>query len=656
MNCRRFPGILTLLLSIGLASASPVEVSGPCRVVGDCLQSDSYGGNATYNEGVFCSFTNVPSVPLTTTAFHSMGYYSYDVYYSSDGSDSCHHDYLEIDGTKFCGTSGPDGVVPTSGTIRWQSHGQTWRPDGVASGWEICFLLPPSQPPMPPQSPSPPWSPPQPLQAPSPPLSPAEHVSTVGALVAALLDSTVTRIVLAAGTYLLTAQLDIGRSLALDAALPGTVVIDVQSLGRVVAISAGVVRLTGLNITGGWTAARSIDPSASSTLAHGGGLAIFDGVVTLVSCNIYNNSAGSPWAGGEGGGLYVFGATVALINCTIWDNKGDKGGGIAQRGGTLTLATCEIYRNLGHDLGGGVYLAGGGGTLTLSSCSIYSNVAEGTGGGLCIYVAFTLVALSNCIIFGNSALEGAGLSAVAGSVTVIGCTIYGNDAGGGSGGGVFIFKALVLMNGCSISSNTHKGGVFLVGGSATFTSCSILNNHGGSGIGGGLTVSNFGYDSAGTNAKLDSCVVSGNSAPDEGGGIFMLGGILTLTRTLVSSNTAPVGANVLPTSGNIYYELPTVAGYWLPNSRCVVNREGCSPYDDTCKARIEACATSSGTASVDWRPRVEGYRCPPPILMQPCDWQTVACQEEDAVGCILGKQVYAAPFLAIDTTFPNPCG
>ena len=85
-------------------------------------------------------------------------------------------------------------------------------------------------------------------------------VSTVADLTSALANTAVARIVLASGTYLLTAELSITRSVILEAAAGATVTLDAQgfwspSPRRVVNInpgSSGVVQLIGLGITGGY--------------------------------------------------------------------------------------------------------------------------------------------------------------------------------------------------------------------------------------------------------------------------------------------------------------------------------------------------------------------------------------------------------------------
>jgi hypothetical protein len=83
-------------------------------------------------------------------------------------------------------------------------------------------------------------------------------VSTSAGLLSALANTGVGRIVLAPGTYMLSAELSVTRSVVLEAAVAGSVVLDAQasseSQRRVLKMNLGssdVVQLIGLNITGG---------------------------------------------------------------------------------------------------------------------------------------------------------------------------------------------------------------------------------------------------------------------------------------------------------------------------------------------------------------------------------------------------------------------
>ncbi|KOO53665.1 hypothetical protein Ctob_016672, partial [Chrysochromulina tobinii] len=100
-------------------------------------------------------------------------------------------------------------------------------------------------------------------------------VSTVDSLTSALANPVFGHIVLAPGTYILGAELSITRSVIIEAAVAGSVVLDAQanepSPRRVLNINPGssaVVQINRLNITGGYT-------------EEGGGVYIESGTVTF---------------------------------------------------------------------------------------------------------------------------------------------------------------------------------------------------------------------------------------------------------------------------------------------------------------------------------------------------------------------------------------
>jgi len=107
-------------------------------------------------------------------------------------------------------------------------------------------------------------------------------VSTVAGLTSALANTAVGRIVLAPGTYYLSATLSITRSVVLEAAVAGSVVLHAQASSssprnvlNIYPGSSGVVQVIGLNITGGFT----------------GGVGVSSGTVTISSSAIYGNTA-----------------------------------------------------------------------------------------------------------------------------------------------------------------------------------------------------------------------------------------------------------------------------------------------------------------------------------------------------------------------------
>ena len=142
--------------------------------------------------------------------------------------------------------------------------------------------------------------------------------STVGEFTAAVGNSVVDKILLAAGTYELTSDMCtsdvyggsavcISRTLIIEAEVPGAVVLNAMGARRVFDIqSGGTAELIGLNITGGIAttvqSARHLNPlrhflhcPAENVLAfvlQGGGLRA-SGTATLTNSNFYSNT-GSP--------------------------------------------------------------------------------------------------------------------------------------------------------------------------------------------------------------------------------------------------------------------------------------------------------------------------------------------------------------------------
>eukprot|EP00900_Chrysochromulina_parva_P017016 jgi/Chrpa1/25315/Chrysochromulina_OHIO_Genome00010662-RA len=138
-------------------------------------------------------------------------------------------------------------------------------------------------------------------------------VSTSAGLLSALANTAVGHIVLAPGTYILSAELNITRSVVLEAAVAGSIVLNAQASSwsprRVLNIqpgSLGVVQLIGLNITGG-------------NEQNGGGVVVSGGSVTISSCTISGNTAD------YGGGVYVGGGTVSIVNSQIYSNTAPYG-------------------------------------------------------------------------------------------------------------------------------------------------------------------------------------------------------------------------------------------------------------------------------------------------------------------------------------------
>jgi hypothetical protein len=102
---------------------------------GSCASSLNFPN--AYGSGENCTLTNVPATPLSVLGFRL----SYT--WSDPPYDDCIYDYLVVNGKKYCGTSGPDGVA-SDGTIIWTAKSDSWcANEGSCEGWQLCWECPP---------------------------------------------------------------------------------------------------------------------------------------------------------------------------------------------------------------------------------------------------------------------------------------------------------------------------------------------------------------------------------------------------------------------------------------------------------------------------------------------------------------------------------
>ena len=220
-------------------------------------------------------------------------------------------------------------------------------------------------------------------------------------------------------------------------------------------------------------------------------------------------------------------------------------------------------------------------------------------------------------------------------------------------------SALVVDGGHVSISNTkifaNIGGTAVIIGSTSTTStevslsnCSIHSNEN-TGVntdGGGLR-----FYGANTIAALDSCRIHSNRARFNGGGLSVQGAAVTMSRTIVRDNVAAVGAtnNIDIQSSQLYYQLPTPPGYWLPSTMCIARREPCDDDASGDVCRATPCSTTSGNATNSWTPS----NCKAPFVAQSCEWQTVACAA-DSLQCMLGHTVDRIS-TSVEVNLPYEC-
>ncbi len=307
-------------------------------------------------------------------------------------------------------------------------------------------------------------------------------------------------VVAPSGTYLLTlpgnddtaeaGDLDILDSLVLQGEGVGATILDPGRSDRAIDVVFGTVAISGMTVQNGLstedgggiriqrgtTVLRDIHIQ-SCEASRGGGIAVLAGNVTLEDCALTNNRAG---AGGGG----HFGGSVTMLRCQVLDNSVDvpsaSGAGLFTHG-DLVVRASTIARNGGlGGLGGGVFMSSAR-SARLEECTIESNRShEGAG----------LAASNSSVIIDRTTITDNTASGPGGGAYLVGTTVFvaqnstisvnrAGNIGLEGGGGVYVTSgARVEMTHCTVTFNngTPGGGLFLLGRSASIGRTIIANN------------------------------------------------------------------------------------------------------------------------------------------------------------------------------------
>jgi filamentous hemagglutinin family protein len=292
-----------------------------------------------------------------------------------------------------------------------------------------------------------------------------------------------------------TGEIQITDALTISGNGSANTIIDGDKKGRVFNITAAVpVTIDGVTIRNG------------SIFDDGGGI-FAQGDLTLTNSTVSGNTADL----GSGGGIYANGA-VTLTNSTVSGNT----------------ATGDGFA------GGGIYANG---AVTLTNSTVSGNTltgVEGAGGGV---FGFGAVTVTSSIVSGNTATFGfgGGIFGFLGDVTVTNSTVSNNKANFGFGGGIASFLGALTVTNSTVSGNKadnggNGGGIFS-GGAVTLTNSTVSGNT--ATVGGGIAVSDGGTI---TNSTITNNTATNTATPDDGGGIFLIGGTLTIANSIVAGN------------------------------------------------------------------------------------------------------------------------
>lgn len=324
--------------------------------------------------------------------------------------------------------------------------------------------------------------------------------------------------------------------------------------------SRAVVRVSDIKLTNGFAA------NVDDILNDGGAIEMGQfSDLTLEGVEITNSKASD-----TGGGIMNRGGTLTLRNTSIVNNEAEgNGGGIAALQGTVTLIDSQIFGNsakgaFSNRPGNGGGLWGVTTAVTVTRTSFNGNTTKTTGGGIGLFENSTFV-MDDGTVSGNVAGDwSGGINLSTTDSTIRTSEINGNTAG--SGGGVTIWEASLILEDSSLANNValsgNGGGLYSRSPNAKpenftvrrskFISNSASSN---SGNGGGIYVERG-------SLNMSEATVLNNSANRVGGGLYTRGGVID--KSLFSENATPTnccnrGGGGIFTAGNLIITNSTIA-------------------------------------------------------------------------------------------------
>ena len=201
--------------------------------------------------------------------------------------------------------------------------------------------------------------------------------------------------------------------------------------------------------------------------------------------------------------------TVRLTNLSLVNGEADRGGAIlSDAGGVTALNGVALTANSATGVGGGgIFFSGG--SLFATGLTATENVADGASAiGGAIYQTSGSVALTNTVIESNFASQSGG------GIGVTGGTFFARDITLGSVGAGNVVGSAVELSGFFLDANDLPDRDFI----------------GGVGDGGGIFIDGS------TNASFIGGTVAGNSAGNNGGGIYNDSGRLSLSDVDIEGN------------------------------------------------------------------------------------------------------------------------
>ena len=261
----------------------------------------------------------------------------------------------------------------------------------------------------------------------------------------------------------------------------------------------------------------------------------------------------------NGGAAFDNRATLNVANAVFTSNFGNNGGGAIVTQGALTVSNCIFDAN-GANGGGGAISVTSTGSATVSD-STFRNHTVPLGGAI---ASDGTINVTNCV-FTNNAVTSSSATGLGGgaiyhygkTANITTSTFTNNRETGNSGGGGAIRNRdgtmTISYSTFTENSSVDGGGAIASGGKLTINNSKIANNtttgpnaqQSGQGGGGGISTN-------GAELTINNSVITGNSAANDGGGIYITASTVNIRNTTVSDNIANTNSDVYGSGGGVW--------------------------------------------------------------------------------------------------------
>ena len=338
-----------------------------------------------------------------------------------------------------------------------------------------------------------------------------------------------------------------------------------------VGFGAGIYMYNGtLNMSGGiikdnyslWGATAADRITSHNYVGGGGGVYLHKGTMNMTGGTITHNAAGS---GGGAGILVGHGATLNVSGGTISENVCNfaSGGGIGVRTNSMVKITGGLIKdNVVEGHGGGLFARGDSIPLEITGGTFEGNTANGYGGGVLFWTVGddetknTVKIGGNVQIINNTALDGGGVSVgrevldgvpIGNKAKLIieGNPVISGNTATNNGGGIHMQSDVysdavntVEISGGTIINNEAKNGagIYVPGGIVTMTGGTFSENE--------ASANGAGIFTGGGTMTITDTTFSKNVAENFGGGAYVVGGSIIMNSGTFEKNQASNGGAV----------------------------------------------------------------------------------------------------------------